>query len=795
VRTSLTMTSLVLAAMAVAGSAGGADEPPASKPVGSRRIESIADGRLCIGNGYWLACFVGPLEEPEKPVYQVHDKISRLWLGYSSPQLQNVGMAPRIKNLSSGQEWVIGPCSGYRFEDGVLVMETRIGPGTVRTETFGLWDRPVLVRRISFTPEAGIAGNFQISTEASLYRGSLGTAADQAKAGRDPYSQDERERPPVVAFPLRETLRVSKADSSATWVYDNPLYRKAVIAAAEPQTEVEILGRPAAEQTVFEGQDAGALRFARNCGAKEGSLTLVMAFDRDLDQAERLLAASRTAGHLADVQQRWRQWFEVGAVVRTGNKKLDQAYRVQMMYLKIAQDAELGGIIVGARYQITTVWTRDSGVAISALLDAGHYEEARKALRFFSRHAYWNPRNNCLHANMHASGRVMKFICGPDQPPLEDILQPREWTIQMLGPQLDGMGYYLYNIGKYYRCTGDREFIRQEWPFISKVAGALAADDYCTSEAGKQGEYTAQDLRFKKYNPQTGLIVDNCYEDGVLRETILTNALAASGFRQAYALSQVMGEAVPLWKQRADDLDAAIREHCAGKDGKGRYLIEWFPRPWILKGQEVPVASSGYVWSIAATVPYYNYTDQVFKDTFRRFVDPKGRVGGWGMWFASLAHAAFAADQADVGWNYLGQVLDQLPESLQLYEHNQDVTGEDGVTRHVTLNLFGFSYLPHAVIRGLAGLGYDERTRHHFLRPQVPDGFGPIQSHIRIGGTSFDLASTGNGEDVAEFRIDGVGQPRDGILDGKYLDGRAHAVEIRMTKRPAAQDASTTTRP
>ena len=141
------------------------------------------------------------------------------------------------------------------------------------------------------------------------------------------------------------------------------------------------------------------------------------------------------------------------------------------------------------------------------------------------------------------------------------------------------------------------------------------------------------------------------------------------------------------------------------------------------------------------------------------------------MWFAALAHAAFEADLADVGWNYLRQLLDELPESLQMYEHNQDVTGEDGVTRHVTLNLFGFSYLPHAVIRGFAGFGYDEKAHHYFFRPQAPDELGTVRSHIRIGSASFDVTSSGNGKQVAEFKIDGVAQPCYGVLDSRYVDG------------------------
>ncbi len=45
-------------------------------------MQTPVAGRLCFGNGHVFGCFVGTLELPEKPIYKVHDKISRLWLGY-----------------------------------------------------------------------------------------------------------------------------------------------------------------------------------------------------------------------------------------------------------------------------------------------------------------------------------------------------------------------------------------------------------------------------------------------------------------------------------------------------------------------------------------------------------------------------------------------------------------------------------------------------------------------------------------------------------------------------------------
>ena len=752
------------------------------KPESKKRIDEIGDARLIIGNGHFLAAFVGPIEEPEEPVYQVHDKISRLWLGYNSPQLRGIGMAPRIKDMKTGKEWVVGACDSYHFEDGVMALETKIEPGTVRTETYGLWDKAVMVRKITFTPNKGASDEYRISTDMSLYRGSVKKTPEQVRLDWSAYAQDERERPPALTFPLREELSISKADSIATWAYEAQQDRKAAVGASEPDAKIEILGHPGKTHAVYEGDNAGGLQLSRKCGASGGTLTVVLGFGKQLDEAQKLLAESRQkASEVASVRKSWQKWFESGAVIKTGNKKLDEAYRTQTMYVKVAQDAELGGILVGGRYQITTVWTRDGGVAISALLDAGHYEEARKALRFFSQHQYWNQRNNCVNANSHASGRTMSFMCGPGQPPVEDLLQPGEWGIQMLGPQLDGNGYYLYNIGKYYRCTGDKDFIREEWPYIRQVADALAADNYCVSESGPQGEFTDKNLRFKKYNPESGMIVDNCCEDGTFREMIITNAVAAAGFRHAYELSEAMAEAVPIWKQRADELDAAIRKQCTRKDDKGEYLIENPSRPWIAKGNVTPVAG-GYAWTIAATVPYYNYTDQLFKTTFRRFVDPKGSVGGWGMWYGTLAHAAFEADWADCGWNYIKQLVEQLPASMQIYEHNQDVTGADGVTRHVTLNLFGYCYLQHAMIRGFAGLGYNERAHNYYFRPQVPDELGAVKSRIKIDTTWFNVTASGNGSTVLEFKVDEVDQKLDGVLDGKFIDGGKHEVVVRMGK-------------
>ncbi|MHB1457486.1 MAG: hypothetical protein ACYC0V_11295 [Armatimonadota bacterium] len=750
---------------------------PANPP---NRIATVGDGRLCFGNGYVFGTFVGPFEFAEDPVTQVHDKLSRLYLGYSSSQLAQVGMAPCIIDIRTGQRWTVGACDKYQVDGGVVIMTTKLPIGTVRTETYGVWDKPILVRRIIFTPNKGVKGDFVISTETSLYR-DFKIPDDEDKAQNYKLCSDSREWPTALKSPAMETMRLSDDGKTVEWDYQNPLYKKVAVTSLDADAATILNGSGAAvgDSASFTGESAGRLRFERQCGSKGGSLTVVLAFDKELPKVVNLIKRmSPQSISLAAVRKQWNKWYEKGAMAKTTDQKLNDAYRAQVMSWKTALDAELGGHIVGGRYHIQTVWTRDSGVGASVMLDAGHYEDVKKIFRFFANHAYWNVKNNCLHANYHSSGRVAGFICGPGQAPVEEITQPDEWAMQMNGPQLDGMAYYLYNIGKYYRYTGDKAFIKELWPFISKVANALAMDEELTSETGIKSGYVNADGKFRKYNPETGLIVDNCTESGILREHLLMNCLAVLGFREAYQLSQAVGKVNPQWLERANSIDAAIRKHLIKDDGKS--ILGYVTRPWLNDGQPEEMGGGGYFWTCAATVPYFDYQNRIFKDYFRKHVDPKGDVGGWGMWWATLAQAAFEADLPDTGWNYLSKLVGKLPESHQIYEHTQDVVDSNGTSRNVTLNLFGFNYLTHAVIRGFAGFGYNANVGEWFFRPQIPEGLGLATSTVYIGKTRFDIVSSGNGDTVAEFKIDGQKQAPDGILSRKYIDGKTHKVEIRM---------------
>ena len=714
-------------------------------------------------------------------------------------------MVPAITEIETGRQWTIGPCDTYRYVDGAIIMETRIPVGTVRTETYGLWDKPVFVRRIRFIPNEKATGTYSVSTTMSLFRDYSNKKPDddpQWLAGYQIVAPDLREWPPSYSFPRRETLKLSD-DRKIAWHYDDDRYRDVMVTVAEPDAQLGIRNLAAGKkEATYNGKEAGGVWFRQEGKSGEVSLTVVLAFDKDAKRISTLLnECTASALELKVTQKTWQDWFEKGAVVHTGDTTMDNAYRNQLMIAKAVIDAEFGGQIASGRYQMG-IWTRDTGVCMSVLLEAGHYDEVKQMLLFLATHAAWNERNRCFNANMHSSGRVLKSLCAPGQRPVEEITQPGEWTNQMNGPQLDSLAYYLYDVAKYYRLTGDKDFIKSQWPFIKKVGDSLADDDYrfyenpIFSKTQVPSGFYGADGRFKKYNPETGLIVDNCWESGVLAEYSLMNALSIVGLRDAGDLSVAMNDEHPAWKQRAAGLEAAFNKYLVRDiPGTGYKILKNYPRQWIkdwsgkpTEGKEEFLGNQGYAWTIAATVPYFNYRNEVFKKAFVNEVDPKGEAQGWGMWWATTAQAAFEADRADIGWNYLSKYVAQLPPSLQGYENNQLVTDVNGVTQKVTYDIWSMAYLPHCMIRAFLGLGYDELSKQYFFRPQVPAEIGDASGRVCIGRTWFEVHAKGSGRKLMEFNIDGQKQPLDGILDAKYLDGGSHKVTLGMENQTSAAD-------
>ena len=131
----------------------------------------------------------------------------------------------------------------------------------------------------------------------------------------------------------------------------------------------------------------------------------------------------------------------------------------------------------------------------------------------------------------------------------------------MAGPQLDGMGSYLYCMGKYYRYTGDLAFIHTNWTKISQVANALMADN---------------EPNFDKY--RNSLMYEGG-EGGSYANETSHNAQAILGFRTAYDLSVTRGTPVTAWPDKANALEFEFHRQFVNKQNWQWTRIPFRPMP------------------------------------------------------------------------------------------------------------------------------------------------------------------------------------------------------------------------
>jgi len=155
---------------------------------------------------------------------------------------------------------------------------------------------------------------------------------------------------------------------------------------------------------------------------------------------------------------------------------------------------------------------------MSTLLEAGHYDEVKQMLIFLSTHAGWNERNRCFHANMHClrAGREIALRAGPN-PRLRKSPNPASGFNQMNGPQLDAFGPItsmprqilsaLRAMKRLFDPSGPSS--RESANRWRMTIDRFAETPIFFQNAGLLPVFMERMDGSKKYNPETGLIVDN----------------------------------------------------------------------------------------------------------------------------------------------------------------------------------------------------------------------------------------------------------------------------------------------
>jgi oligosaccharide amylase len=252
------------------------------------------------------------------------------------------------------------------------------------------------------------------------------------------------------------------------------------------------------------------------------TVSVILSGDVSLWDAEQRLDAARTRSVdtlLAETIAYWRDWLKPGLAhaPKLAEPQLQHLYRRSLLLLNLLQDSVYGSFIAAPNLypDYRYCWPRDA-VYLAVTMDmCGYHEETR---RFYNWCKRTQMDDGLWYQNHYTDGR-------------------RHWP----GIQVDQVGSILWGIWKRYEATGERDFLRDMWPTITRAA-----------------LYT-----LSRINPEVGLVYS---EQDLWEETggylLYTNACCLAGLKAAAAAAEVLGETdeAAMWPPAIRDLERAIRQ-------------------------------------------------------------------------------------------------------------------------------------------------------------------------------------------------------------------------------------------
>jgi oligosaccharide amylase len=252
------------------------------------------------------------------------------------------------------------------------------------------------------------------------------------------------------------------------------------------------------------------------------TIWVLLSGDVTLWDAQDRLEAARTKGVdtlLAETIAHWREWLKRGQshAPLLPEPRLQRLYRRSLLLLKLLQDDIYGSFIAAPNLypDYRYCWPRDA-VYLAVTMDmCGYHEETR---RFY----VWCKRtqmgNGLWYQNHYTDGR-------------------RHWP----GIQVDQVGSILWGIWQRYQATGERDFLREMWPTMTRAALYVLS----------------------RINPEVGLVYS---EQDLWEETggylLYTNACCLAGLKAAADAARELGEEdeAAMWPPAIRDLERAIKQ-------------------------------------------------------------------------------------------------------------------------------------------------------------------------------------------------------------------------------------------
>lgn len=364
--------------------------------------------------------------------------------------------------------------AGYYNQDGIVHFVQTLGDLRVETFFYAPYrvGRPALVLLGRITNTGSSARDVDVYT---LHNYHLGRTTDTAgetgvypNAAEESISRDAAsgayiERGPGGAMIHRPIGTVDRYGAGAGGEATNPWQRL---------TAGQNLGN---EAEVASGTDrvCGFQKSLSLAPGESGWIGVASLFDRGSNTTQMLSEAQSAFGSdapekvLRDAVGEWNAWRKPMPAGMSADERW--VYRVSEAVLRMGQvkeatDLSYGQILAALPPGMWAIsWVRDMAYAISGLVRAGHFPEARAALEFMllADSGYYTDE-----VGLDYQISITRYF--------GNGMEETDYNADGPNIEFDGFGLFLWVLGEYVAASGDASLLDTHWPILrDKVAGSL----------------------------------------------------------------------------------------------------------------------------------------------------------------------------------------------------------------------------------------------------------------------------------------------------------------------------------
>lgn len=490
-------------------------------------------------------------------------------------------------------------------------------------------------------------------------------------------------------------------------------------------------------------------------GGQTKEFMFVVPVDEDINTFKADIDAKTFAAAYEASKNEWKEALN-RIKIDIPQKEIINVFRSNLAYILINKDK--AGFKPGSRNYSRT-WMRDGAEMASAVMRAGHMQEAKEYVDWVTG---FQQKNGRMPPVIHTEN--------------DGFIAERDKSLN----EYDAQGEYVFAIAEYFRFTKDEEFLKGKFPhvldalkYIEQLRRSRMTDEFKESSGDKRRRY--------------GILPESISHEGYPepgRHSYWDDYWGLKGYKDAEFLAQALGkdDLVPAMKKEEEDFRSCLLKSIElSQTDKGIKFI-----PGCAEQGDFDATSTAIsVWPTRESkfLPQESVTftlDKYYSETFSpRLTD--GLKYGYTPYEIRTANAYlilgekekaltmlnyFLNDMRPITWNHWGEVVHPGYREPK-YVGDMPHTWEGAIYINLVRNLFAYEDDGRLILAaGVDGKWLD--SPEGITVADLPTYFGKISYSIK------------KGEDGIAYKVWGDATPPEGII----LKSPVNGDEIKIDKLP-----------